>query len=693
MVKFSINISNSKKYIILKFYLIQLINYIIIVINKCVRCHKTIPKNEFFKCQTCYKVFHGRCLTEQEYAFHSLNNIFQCYECRIKLASLFAMNYNAFPYGQIQNPPMRIMQSPSLFEPSIQIPLIQKKNNNKNNKNLSLIKIHNEKNEEDEYEDESENNLNENFMENMDNKRKTIENIPQLINSFYFINENIKKQNNIANEIYVNYSEEKNKKSNSMMRNLKSKIKEKSKSKKNNYVFNINLLQILENYDLTNEEKLLYILDNYKNVKIDPLILKVLENRKKRRKNEDFENKNLNISNGNQNGIIKDGTKIKVALNENNIQNSNENNTYIPPPVKINFPIDDKTLFQNLEKYKVNPDILDRPGFIKINLEFDILNKLFIIWDFLITFKDTVFTEKVCDFEIDKNISTFYSNLLDNKDNYSFYKSILISLILLCVKNIPYAIPSPKSPRLFLLKSILDNLHSISYNIIYDSPLVILREIVSCYIYNNSISEDNLTTLKNIFVEVNNAKNKENFENNMKIYEKDPEKEDNIAKIDKKTKIYLLHIIIGLCFETILIKDKIKLEYENMNSLSYNKKDLDESLFDTEKRMKELSKMENFKTLPNEIENLQKKLNELKGIKTDENNEKNKTENNDELLKEEEKNSEIKNIENQNKKKEIQELETQIERYKSILKENEKLIERKKEINTKISEIFEKIYN
>ena len=693
MVKFSINISNSKKYIILKFYLIQLINYIIIVINKCVRCHKTIPKNEFFKCQTCYKVFHGRCLTEQEYAFHSLNNIFQCYECRIKLASLFAMNYNAFPYGQIQNPPMRIMQSPSLFEPSIQIPLIQKKNNNKNNKNLSLIKIHNEKNEEDEYEDESENNLNENFMENMDNKRKTIENIPQLINSFYFINENIKKQNNIANEIYVNYSEEKNKKSNSMMRNLKSKIKEKSKSKKNNYVFNINLLQILENYDLTNEEKLIYILDNYKNVKIDPLILKVLENRKKRRKNEDFENKNLNISNGNQNGIIKDGTKIKVALNENNIQNSNENNTYIPPPVKINFPIDDKTLFQNLEKYKVNPDILDRPGFIKINLEFDILNKLFIIWDFLITFKDTVFTEKVCDFEIDKNISTFYSNLLDNKDNYSFYKSILISLILLCVKNIPYAIPSPKSPRLFLLKSILDNLHSISYNIIYDSPLVILREIVSCYIYNNSISEDNLTTLKNIFVEVNNAKNKENFENNMKIYEKDPEKEDNIAKIDKKTKIYLLHIIIGLCFETILIKDKIKLEYENMNSLSYNKKDLDESLFDTEKRMKELSKMENFKTLPNEIENLQKKLNELKGIKTDENNEKNKTENNDELLKEEEKNSEIKNIENQNKKKEIQELETQIERYKSILKENEKLIERKKEINTKISEIFEKIYN
>jgi hypothetical protein len=72
-------------------------------------------------------VFHALCLTEQEYAFHSINNMFQCYQCSLNLASLFAMNYNAFPYGQIQNPSMRIMQSTSLFEPSIQIPLIQKK--------------------------------------------------------------------------------------------------------------------------------------------------------------------------------------------------------------------------------------------------------------------------------------------------------------------------------------------------------------------------------------------------------------------------------------------------------------------------------------------------------------------------------------------------------------------------------------
>lgn len=52
------------------------------------------------------------------------------------------------------------------------------------------------------------------------------------------------------------------------------------------------------------------------------------------------------------------------------------------------------------------------------------------------------------------------------------------------------------------------------------------------------------------------------------------------------------------------------------------------------------------------------------------------------------------NIEDdKNKKKEIKELETQIDRYKSILIENEKLIERKKDINVKIAEIIDKIYN
>ena len=626
------------------------------------------------------------------------------------------MNINPFSYGQIQNSPLRIVQTNSLFEPSIQIPLIQKKNNNKNNKNLSLNKniIQNEKNEDND--DESDiNECNENNTFNNPSKKKTMENIPQLINSFYFLNENIKK-NNQSNDISINNNEE-NKNinnDNNIINNLKNnKIKEKSKHKKHNYIFNKSLLQILENFDLTNEEKILYILDNFKNIKFDPLILKVLEYRKINRKNGLNENNNINIVNGKQNATsLKSGLNKKNGLNNdsnyNNLNSSlnNENNSYIPPqPVKPSFPMDDKILFKNLGKYKISLDILDRPSPIKIDLDYNILNKLFIIWDFLITFKDIVFTEKIYDFEINKNILTFYSNLLDEKNNYQYYKSVFISLLLLCVKNIPIVVPSPKEPRLFLLKSILDNLHSISYNIIYDSPLVVLKEITDCYLYRNLIEENNLKILKNVLENVNNIKNKENFENKKEFNKED----DNINKIDNNTKIYLLHIIIGLCFETILIKEKIKNEYDNMNSLSYTKKGLDESLFDTEKRMKELNRMENFKTLSKDIENLEKQLSELKlkennkmEIEKEEKDEKNeKNEKNEENLKKDEIKVDDKNEkennkndrDNINKKKEIKELEIQIDRYKSILIENDKLIERKKEINNKINEIIESIYN
>ena len=61
------------------------------------------------------------------------------------------MNYTNFPYGQIPNAPLRIVQAQSLFEPSMQIPLIQLKNNN-NKKNKNLNKKQNGKNEEEEEE-------------------------------------------------------------------------------------------------------------------------------------------------------------------------------------------------------------------------------------------------------------------------------------------------------------------------------------------------------------------------------------------------------------------------------------------------------------------------------------------------------------------------------------------------------------
>ena len=58
----------------------------------------------------------------------------------------------------------------------------------------------------------------------------------------------------------------------------------KAKPKKYNCIFKKNTLQILENMSITNEDKLLYILNNFKNIRIDPLILKVLEERKAKKR-------------------------------------------------------------------------------------------------------------------------------------------------------------------------------------------------------------------------------------------------------------------------------------------------------------------------------------------------------------------------------------------------------------------------
>ena len=178
-----------------------------------------------------------------------MNNIIQCSECRLNLASFLAVNYNNFPYGQMQ----RFVQPQPLFDPSLQMPFIRKKNNNKNNKNLSVINNfkQNEKNEENE---NDENNISNYGV----NKKK--ENIPQSINSFYFLNESLRKQEIDFNESSI-YNNEENNSNNNIINKLKrmSKSKEKKNYKKNIFILNKNLLQILENFDLTNEEKLFII--------------------------------------------------------------------------------------------------------------------------------------------------------------------------------------------------------------------------------------------------------------------------------------------------------------------------------------------------------------------------------------------------------------------------------------------------
>lgn len=594
---------------------------------------------------------------------------------------------------------MTLIPPQPVYATNQQVPLTQVKNNKKI-KNITNKK-QNKKNEEIVIEDDQEeinNNINEikNNNSNINdfnmmkaNNNMIIDNVPQIINSFYYINNNTnnsqspsfllkekEKNNTNSNETSINYNEEL---SNNNINNINSinnnsllmKKLKKPKAKKYNCIFNKNTLQILENMSITNEDKLLYILNNFKNIRIDPLIIKVLEERKTKKRIGYYESilsEEQNTSSNNEREKARND--INNTMNQNNGQN-----TYVPPPQpKPTFPLDDKILFSDLEKYNISTEILDRPLPKKIELDFHMLNKLFIVWDFLTTFKDIIFPDKInSEIEIDKNILVFYNELINEENDFEYYKNIYVSLLLICVKNIPLVLKTPKDQRIFLLKSILENLHSTSFNIIYDSPLIVLKEVTECYIYSNSIEENNYQILHEILKDVNNMKHRESYERNKNIYEKDEFHEDNLRSMDTNTKIFLLHVIIGLCFETVIIKEKIKTEYDNMAALSYQKKTLEDSMFEVDKRLKELNRMEDFNTLSNDIANKERRFEEIKQ---------------DELV-----NNNLTEEEANIRKKEKEETEKEINRMKSILSENEKLIEKKKEINGQINDTIEKIYN
>ncbi len=662
------------------------------------------------QCQFCRQKFHATCLTKQELSLLSFNSTFQCTECNLKLTQYLSYNYNRYPYSQIPNPrPMTVVPQQVLIAPKEQIPLNQiKNNNNKKNKNLSnKSKKQYKKNEEIVIEDEPEDNnqINEinqinnintnvnqyNMIRNSSNNNMIIGNSPQIINSFYYINNNAqiahmsRERERLANsnDTSVNYNEEMSNNINSINNNssMKNKKLKKSKPKKYNCIFNKNTLQILENMSITNEDKLLYILNNFRNIRIDPLIIKVLEDRKTKKRINIYESmlsEDQNTSSANEKERQIQNNKTEISASQNNYQSPQNDAggvyTMPQPTKKIVFPIDDNILFSNLEKYKLSEDILDRPLPKKIELDFHMLNKLFIVWDFLITFKDIIFTDKsLDDIEIDKNILVFYNKLINEENDFAYYKNIYVSLLLICVKNVPLVLKSPKEQRIFLLKSILDNLHSTSFNIILDSPLIVLKEIVDCYIYNNSIEENNFQILNEILKDVNDKKHRESYERNKNIYERDEFHEDNLRSLDINTKIFLLHIIIGLCFETVIVKEKIKKEYDNMAALSYQKKTLEENQFETEKRLKELNRMEDFSKLNTDIENKERRLEEIKQ---------------DELI-----NNNLTPEEEVIRRKEKEETISEINRMKSLFTENEQLNEKKQEINNQINDTIEKIYN
>ena len=672
----------------------------IIGFNKCVRCKRNLAKNDNVQCQFCHQKFHGTCLTQHELSLISINKIFQCAECSLKFAQYFSYNYNNYPYGPIPNPhPVTIIPPQPLYATNKQVPLPPIKNNkkitnknkkqNKKNEEITIVEEPEEKNNEINQIKSNNNNINEFSMMNTNNNM-IIDNVPQIINSFYYINNNTnntqaqifkdKEKNTYSNETSINNNEEFSNNNinniNSINNNSSLKIKKlkKPKPKKYNCIFNKNTLQILENMSITNEDKLLYILHNFKNIRIDPLIIKVLEERKTKKRiglYESILSEEQNTSSNNE----KEKTKNEINNNTNSNNAQNSQGVYTPPQqTKPQFPLDDKILFSDLEKYNISEDILYRPLPKKIDLDFHMLNKLFIVWDFLITFKDIVFTKQnTTNIEIDKNILVFYNELINEENDFEYYKNIYVSLLLICVKNIPLVLKIPKDQRIFLLKSILENLHSTSFNIIYDSPLIVLKEVTECYIYSNSIEENNYQILHEILKDVNDKKHRESYERNKNIYEKDEFHEDNLRSYDINTKIFLLHIIIGLCFETVIVKEKIKTEYDNMAALSYQKKTLEDSMFEAEKRLKELNRMEDFNTLGNDIANKERRLEEIKQ---------------DELI-----NNNLTEEEAMVRKKEKEETENEINRMKNILNENEKLIEKKKEINGQINDTIEKIYN
>ena len=96
-------------------------------------------------------------------------------------------------------------------------------------------------------------------------------------------------------------------------------------------------------------------------------------------------------------------------------------------------------------------------------------------------------------------------------------------------------------------------------------------------------------------------------------------------------------------------------------------------MFEVDKRLKELNRMEDFTTLGNDILNKEKRLEEIQQ---------------DELV-----NNNLPEEELNVRKKEKEDTMVEITRMKNIMNENEKLLEKKVEINGQINDTIEKIYN
>ncbi len=410
-----------------------------------------------------------------------------------------------------------------------------------------------------------------------------------------------------------------------------------------------NMLQILQNPNMTNEERLNMLLKIGKGIVLHPIIMKVLNDREKFREyqNNNYSNFNDNSLIGNsqdKNNILKKKPNTNILNNNQNFsyqqqQNSNNTNSIISIP---KFPIDDNILFSDLEKYNLSKDIINRPQGEKINIPYEIFNKVIILWDFIITFNENLINGNLLKYNINENILEFYDKVIDNDDEY--FKQLLTLFLLLVARNLKIIDNNTIEQEIFIVKSFLENPNSTPFNCFYDCLIEILKIISNCSLYKNLFDLEGIKIIKNII-------KKDEFE------------------IDNNQKIILLNSLIAVSYETIIIKGKIREELERMSSMSIEKLNLEETLKETEKRKKEINKNDYLEKVKEKIENLEKELNEIKEKEKDE----------------EEINS------NPDLKKQKNEIENQINSNKSIIKENENLIERKKDLLDKIQNIKDRI--
>ena len=406
------------------------------------------------------------------------------------------------------------------------------------------------------------------------------------------------------------------------------------------------MFQILQNPNMTNEDRLNMLLKNKKGIALHPIIMKVLKDREKFRELHNQNNSSNNFSNYNDNNFITNSQDknnlLKKKSNNHLINNQNysqQNNQNINHNI-LKFPIDDTILFSDLEKYNLSKDIIERPKGEKINIEYEIFNKVIIIWDFIITFNENLINGNLLKYNINENILEFYNKVIDENDD-EYYKQLLTLFLLLVTRNIKILENNSIEQDIFIIKSFLENPYSTPFNCFYDCLIEILKIISNCSIYRNLFDEKGLKII-NIIIE------KDKFE------------------ISKNDKIILLNSLIALAYETIIIKGKIREELEKMSSMSIEKMNLEENLKENEKRKKEINKNDYLEKVKEKIESLEKQLNAIN-----------------------EKEDDI-NL-NPDLKKQKSEIENQINSNQSLIKENESLNERKKDYLEKIQNIKDKI--